>query len=86
MLARPQSSGGKDDAPEDEGGEGEKERTEPQIKWPHILSSLESGRSSISAQERQRLARIYREFVEGRDGNMPSGQGGSEVGGRTSLM
>lgn len=62
------------------------ERKEPQIQWKHIASSLASGRSSISAQERHRLARIYREFVEGRDGNLPSGQGGSEIGGRSSLM
>jgi peroxin-1 len=62
------------------------ERKDPQIQWKHIESSLNSGRSSISAQERQRLQRIYREFVEGRDGNLPSGQGGSEIGGRSSLM
>ncbi|KAG9196848.1 Peroxisome biosynthesis protein pex1 [Epicoccum nigrum] len=87
LLARPQGSGdGKDDGPRTEGAGGEKERTEPMIQWQHVASSLASGRSSISAQERQRLARIYREFVEGRDGNMPSGQGGSEIGGRTSLM
>ena len=87
LLARPQGSGADGDALPTEGvQEDANERTEPMIKWPHILSSLESGRSSISAQERQRLARIYREFVEGRDGNMPSGQGGSEIGGRTSLM
>ena len=83
-LTRPQSSG-KDDKDEDLGEE-EQERKEPEIKWKHIESSLSSGRSSISAQERQRLARIYREFVEGRDGNLPSGQGGNEIGGRSSLM
>ncbi|KAF1929553.1 AAA-domain-containing protein [Didymella exigua CBS 183.55] len=62
------------------------DRKEPQIQWRHIARSLAAGRSSISAQERVRLARIYREFVEGRDGNLPSGQGGSEIGGRSSLM
>jgi peroxin-1 len=91
MRARPQSGGDPNasiSAEQDDGVDGGdgKERTEPMIKWVHIASSLDSGRSSISAQERQRLARIYREFVEGRDGNMPSGQGGSEIGGRTSLM
>ncbi|KAF2630778.1 AAA-domain-containing protein [Macroventuria anomochaeta] len=83
-LARPQSSG--KDNNDDDVGEEEQERKEPEIQWKHIESSLSSGRSSISAQERQRLARIYREFVEGRDGNLPSGQGGNEIGGRTSLM
>jgi peroxin-1 len=83
-LTRPQGSGKEND--DDAGVEEEQERKEPEIQWKHIESSLSSGRSSISAQERQRLARIYREFVEGRDGNLPSGQGGNEIGGRTSLM
>ena len=81
-LQRPQGSGKDDDG----GVEEETERQEPEIQWKHIESSLNNGRSSISAQERQRLQRIYREFVEGRDGNLPSGQGGNEIGGRTSLM
>ncbi|USP79756.1 hypothetical protein yc1106_07030 [Curvularia clavata] len=62
------------------------ERKDPQIQWKHIESSLTSGRSSISAQERMRLKRIYTEFVDGRDGNLPNGQGGTEIGGRSSLM
>jgi peroxin-1 len=62
------------------------ERKEPQIQWKHIESSLSTTRSSISAQERRRLEGIYREFVVGRNGDMPNGQGGSEIGGRTSLM
>jgi peroxin-1 len=84
-LQRPGSShnSGKD-------GEGGKqddgERKDPQIQWKHIDSSLGTTRSSISAQERTRLMRIYREFVEGRDGDLPSGQGGNEIGGRSSLM
>ncbi|KAF3038852.1 Peroxisome biosynthesis protein pex1 [Didymella heteroderae] len=94
LLARPQSAGQRtakddlDDADDDDDAAAadDAERKEPQIQWKHIESSLTSGRSSISAQERQRLARIYREFVDGRDGNLPSGQGGSEIGGRTSLM
>ena len=56
------------------------------IEWRHMEKSLATTRSSISPQERRRLAAIYREFVVGRNGEMPSGQGGSEVGGRTSLM
>ncbi|KAI4918098.1 hypothetical protein J4E90_002478 [Alternaria incomplexa] len=62
------------------------ERKDPQIQWKHIESSLSSGRSSISAQERMRLEKIYREFVDGRDGDLPNGQGGTEIGGRSSLM
>jgi peroxin-1 len=56
------------------------------ISWLHVEKSLASTRSSISPDERRRLAAIYREFVVGRNGEMPSGQGGREVGGRTSLM
>ncbi|KAL3456615.1 P-loop containing nucleoside triphosphate hydrolase protein, partial [Aspergillus heterothallicus] len=41
---------------------------------------------SLSEAERRRLNAIYREFVEGRDGEMPTGEGGREIGGRTSLM
>ncbi|KAF2810435.1 AAA-domain-containing protein [Mytilinidion resinicola] len=68
------------------GSKEEPESKEPEIQWPHIKSSLASTRSSISEQERRRLAGIYREFVVGRNGEMPSGQGGSEIGGRSSLM
>jgi peroxin-1 len=64
----------------------EMERKEPEIQWKHIESSLATTRSSISAQERKRLEGIYREFLVGRNGDMPNGQGGSEIGGRTSLM
>lgn len=58
---------------------------EPIINWRHLQKSLESARPSISAQERMRLARIYKEFVVGRNGDMSDGQGGTEIGGRTSL-
>ncbi|KAH0842516.1 hypothetical protein AYO21_06679 [Fonsecaea monophora] len=56
------------------------------IEWRHMEKSLATTRSSISPEERRRLAAIYQEFVVGRNGEMPSGQGGREVGGRTSLM
>ncbi|KAH5157302.1 peroxin [Parastagonospora nodorum] len=82
-LQRPSSShNDKDEVDKDDDGE----RKDPQIQWKHIDSSLGTTRSSISAQERVRLMRIYREFVDGRDGDLPSGQGGSEIGGRSSLM
>ena len=56
------------------------------ITWTHIERSLATTRSSISPAERRRLAAIYQEFVVGRNGEMPSGQGGNEIGGRSSLM
>jgi peroxin-1 len=56
------------------------------ICWEHIERSLQSTRASISADERRRLQGIYREFVVGRNGEMPSGEGARDVGGRTSLM
>lgn len=64
----------------------EKEQQEVVIRWKHIEKSLQSTRASISVEERRRLEGIYREFVVGRNGEMPTGQGGTEVGGRTSLM
>lgn len=56
------------------------------IHWKHLESSLRTTRSSISIEERRRLGRIYKEFVGERSGEMPNGQGPTEVGGRTSLM
>ena len=56
------------------------------IEWKHIEASLATTRSSVGADERTRLERIYREFIIGRNGEMPNGQGSTEVGGRSSLM
>ncbi|KAH7391939.1 peroxisome biosynthesis protein-like protein (PAS1/Peroxin-1) [Pyrenochaeta sp. MPI-SDFR-AT-0127] len=84
QLQRPNSS--HNDEEKDSKGNDEHERKDPEIQWKHIEHALASGRSSISAQERTRLERIYREFVEGRDGDLPNGQGGTEIGGRSSLM
>ena len=56
------------------------------IQWKHVEASLDTTRSSISVEERKRLERIYREFVVGRNGEMPKGEGPREVGGRSSLM
>jgi peroxin-1 len=64
----------------------EAENKEPIIQWKHMLSSLASTRPSISPDERKRLQRIYGEFVDARSGDLPSGQGGTEVGARSSLM
>lgn len=72
----------KNDSPQkDENG-----RTTPTIYWQHIERALAQTRASNSAQERIRLARIYKEFVVGRSGEMKDGQGGTEIGGRSSLM
>jgi peroxin-1 len=56
------------------------------IQWQHVERSLSTTRSSLSDRERRRLEAIYREFVVGRNGEMPNGEGAREVGGRTSLM
>ncbi len=56
------------------------------IRWKHVHKALEGTRPSISAEERRRLERIYKEFVVGRSGEMRDGQGSMEIGGRTSLM
>lgn len=68
-------------------GDGTKDsKQEIVIEWKHIEASLVTTRSSVGADERRRLERIYREFVVGRNGEMPNGQGPTEVGGRSSLM
>lgn len=59
---------------------------EVEIHWKHIETSLSTTRSSISTAERGRLQDIYDEFIYGRNGEMPSGDGGREIGGRTTLM
>ncbi|TAQ87294.1 hypothetical protein B7494_g4399 [Chlorociboria aeruginascens] len=90
LLARVGDRGGVegDEGARGEGKEqkGDKGHQEVVIEWKHIVKSLQSTRASISADERRRLGLIYREFVVGRNGEMPSGQGGTEVGGRSSLM
>ncbi|RYP19106.1 hypothetical protein DL765_003522 [Monosporascus sp. GIB2] len=76
--------GGRDPAAKDGGGGGN--GTEVRVSLAHLLKALEDTRPSISAQERGRLQRIYREFVVGRSGEMRDGQPSMEVGGRSSLM
>lgn len=62
------------------------ERIRNQNPGVGILIYLPSIRSSISGDERKRLAAIYREFIVGRNGEMPNGDGGREISGRTSIM
>ena len=80
---RPGSAGGQMNGTS---AEEQAKRQEPVISWRHLQKSLESTRASISAQDRRRLDKVYREFVQGRNGEMSDGQGSSEVGGRSSLM
>ena len=69
-----------------ENGTKSQSKQEVVIEWKHIEASLATTRSSVGADERRRLEHIYREFVVGRNGDMPNGQGPTEVGGRSSLM
>lgn len=71
------------DSKTQDGKEGDRE---PVIEWTHLERALQQTRPSISHEEVSRLDRIYGEFVASRSGEMPSGQGGSEIGGRSSLM
>ncbi|DAA73930.1 TPA_exp: Uncharacterized protein A8136_3916 [Trichophyton benhamiae CBS 112371] len=64
----------------------DKDSDEISIEWTHIERSLATTRCSISAVERKRLESIYREFIVGRNGEMPTGEGARDVGGRTTLM
>ena len=68
------------------GNEEEGASKEPVIQWRHIQASLGSTRPSISPADRKRLQRIYSEFVDARSGDLPSGQGGTDVGARSTLM
>ena len=73
-----------------DGVTGDDIKTDPKqdvvIEWKHIEASLATTRSSVGADEKGKLERIYREFFVGRNGEMPNGQGPTEVGGRSSLM
>ncbi|EAW13890.1 AAA family ATPase peroxin 1 [Aspergillus clavatus NRRL 1] len=81
-----QGTAGAATAPTTNGATDEEPREEIVVRWEHMERSLTTTRSSLSDTERRRLQAIYREFVEGRDGEMPNGEAGREIGGRTSLM
>lgn len=68
------------------GNQSQADNNEVVIEWKHIERSLATTRSSISPEERRRLGAIYTEFVVGRKGDMPNGDGSREIGGRSSLM
>ncbi|KAH8179958.1 ATPase family associated with various cellular activities (AAA) domain-containing protein [Sarocladium implicatum] len=62
------------------------EQREVVVGWSHLSKALDNTRASISSEEKNRLRRIYHEFVVGRSGQMKDGQGSMEIGGRSSLM
>lgn len=64
----------------------EDKSAEPTISWVHIEKSLSATRPSLSREELKRLTKVYREFFTGRSGELPDGQAGTEIGGRTSLV
>ena len=51
----------------------------------HLEKSLKETRPSITAEEYLRLSMIYNEFVTGRTGELPSGEGAKGIGKRTTL-
>ena len=56
------------------------------ITHENFLASLKETKPSISHSEKIKLTKIYKEFVNDRDGNMPNGTPSNEIGGRTTLM
>lgn len=68
------------------GKTGAAEQREVVVEWTHLVKALDNTRASISSEEKNRLRRIYHEFVVGRSGQMKDGQGSMEIGGRSSLM
>jgi hypothetical protein len=65
---------------------GERPKEDIKITWEHVETSLKTTRPSIAPAEQERLRKIYDEFIGARNGEMPTGQGSTEVGGRSSLM
>ena len=56
------------------------------IKPKHLEAASTETRRSISELERVRLRSIYGDFLRSRSGEMPSGEGSTDVGVRSSLM
>lgn len=61
------------------------EEHEARITKKYLEKSLKSTRPSITAEESYRLGLIYNEFVTGRTGELPSGEGDKGVGKRSTL-
>lgn len=58
---------------------------EAKITRSYLDKSLKSTRPSITTEEAHRLGLIYNEFVTGRTGELPSGEGDKGVGKRSTL-
>ncbi|KAL9538989.1 hypothetical protein MBANPS3_010537 [Mucor bainieri] len=58
---------------------------EAKITRSYLEKSLKSTRPSITAEEAHRLGLIYNEFVTGRTGELPNGEGDKGVGKRSTL-
>ncbi|KAI5970784.1 PEX1 [Candida margitis] len=56
------------------------------ITHANFVESLKETKPSISHSEKTKLTKIYSQFIDSRDGNMPDGSASNEVGGRTTLM
>lgn len=56
------------------------------ITHDNFIQSLKETKPSISHSEKIKLSKIYKQFVNDRDGNMPDGTPSNEIGGRTTLM
>lgn len=56
------------------------------ISHAHFLASFKETKPSISPSEKNKLERIYSQFLIGRDGNMPDGRASNDIGARTTLM
>ncbi|BFZ63512.1 Peroxisome biosynthesis protein pex1 [Saitoella coloradoensis] len=83
-ILKPKS--GDSEASAEDDGQAHTDAAHVMIQRKHIDSSLSTTRPSISQDERQRLARVYHEFVVGRSGEMPNGMASNEIGGRETLM
>ncbi|KAI8373910.1 P-loop containing nucleoside triphosphate hydrolase protein [Blakeslea trispora] len=59
--------------------------SEALITHVHLEKSFKSTRPSITAEEAYRLTLIYNEFVTGRTGELPSGEGAKGIGKRSTL-
>jgi len=60
-------------------------RKKNELRQEHIVKSLTSTRPSVSAEERQRLERIYREFIFDRNGDLPVPPDARGIGSRATL-
>ncbi|AMD21585.1 HFL271Cp [Eremothecium sinecaudum] len=58
----------------------------PLINAQDLKTAMDEARHSLSTTERKRLQAVYDQFINARDGNLPTGEADNEIGSRTSLM